>query len=96
MELFPSNSNINFMRLRHVTLGLTAFICVAALVLLATKGFNFALDFTGGTATEIKFEQPVAVEQVRERLEAAGFAFATSTSLSGGILALYRGRKKMR
>jgi demethylmenaquinone methyltransferase/2-methoxy-6-polyprenyl-1,4-benzoquinol methylase len=30
------------------------------------------------------------------RLEAAGFASATSTSLSGGILALYRGRKKMR
>ena len=66
MELFPSNSNINFMRLRHVTLGLTAFICVAALVLLATKGFNFALDFTGGTATELKFEQPVDVE-VNER-----------------------------
>lgn len=30
------------------------------------------------------------------RLEAAGFESATSTSLSGGILALYRGRKKIR
>lgn len=30
------------------------------------------------------------------RLAAAGFEFATSTSLSGGILALYRGRKKTR
>lgn len=84
MELFPSNSNINFMRLRHVTLGLTAFVCVAALVLLATKGFNFALDFTGGTATEIKFEQPVDVEQVRERLEAAGFEGAVVQTFGSG------------
>jgi demethylmenaquinone methyltransferase/2-methoxy-6-polyprenyl-1,4-benzoquinol methylase len=30
------------------------------------------------------------------RMAAAGFESATSTSLSGGILALYRGRKKMR
>ena len=84
MELFPSNSNVNFMRLRHVTLGLTAFICVSALVLLATKGFNFALDFTGGTATELKFEQPVDVEQVRERLEAAGFEGAVVQTFGSG------------
>jgi ubiquinone/menaquinone biosynthesis C-methylase UbiE len=30
------------------------------------------------------------------RMAAAGFESASSTSLSGGILALYRGRKKMR
>ena len=84
MELFPSNSNINFMRLRHVTLGLTALICVAALVLLGTKGFNFALDFTGGTATELKFQQPVDVEQVRTRLEAAGFEGAVVQTFGSG------------
>lgn len=84
MELFPSNSNINFMRLRHVTLAITAFICVSALVLLATKGFNYALDFTGGTATEMKFEQPVDVEQVRTRLEAAGFEGAVVQTFGSG------------
>ena len=84
MELFPSNSNINFMRLRHVTLGLTAFICVAALVLLATQGFNYALDFTGGTATEIQFEQPVDVEDLRVRLEAAGFEGAVVQTFGSG------------
>ncbi len=35
-------------------------------------------------------------EAFTARLEAAGFESATSTSLSGGILALYRGRKQMR
>lgn len=84
MELFPSNSNINFMRLRHVALALTAFICVSSLVLLATKGFNYALDFTGGTATEIQFEQPVDVDQLRERLEAAGFEGAVVQTFGSG------------
>ena len=84
MELFPSNSNINFMRLRHVTLGLTAAICLAALALLATKGFNYALDFTGGTATEIQFEQPVDVEELRTRLEAAGFEGAVVQTFGTG------------
>ncbi len=84
MELFPSNSNINFMKLRHVTLGLTALICLASLVLLGTKGFNFALDFTGGTATEMKFERPVDVEQVRTRLEAAGFEGAVVQTFGSG------------
>jgi demethylmenaquinone methyltransferase/2-methoxy-6-polyprenyl-1,4-benzoquinol methylase len=35
-------------------------------------------------------------EAFAARLAAAGFESTTSTSLSGGILALYRGRKKMR
>lgn len=35
-------------------------------------------------------------EAFTSRLAAAGFESATSTSLSGGILALYRGRKRMR
>ncbi len=35
-------------------------------------------------------------EAFTARMAAAGFDSATSTSLSGGILALYRARKKMR
>ncbi len=84
MELFPSNSNINFMRLRHVSLAVVALVCVTALVLLATRGFNYALDFTGGTATEIKFDQPVDVEQVRQRLDAAGFSGAVVQTFGSG------------
>ncbi len=84
MELFPSNSNINFMKARFVSLGLVALICAASVFFLVTRGFNFALDFTGGTATEIQFEQPVDVEQVRERLEAAGFQGAVVQTFGSG------------
>lgn len=74
MELFPSNSNINFMSARHVFIGLFATLMLVAVVALATKGFNYALDFTGGTVVEIEFEKPADVEGIRSRLDAAGYS----------------------
>lgn len=73
MELFPSNSNINFMRIRHAALAVFAGLAVLAVVALATRGFNYALDFTGGTVVEVEFAKPIDVEGVRARLNAAGF-----------------------
>jgi len=72
VELFPSNSNINFMRLRMVSLTIAALLMVGAIAAMAT-GFNYALDFTGGTKTEMKFGKPVNVEEMRLRLEENGF-----------------------
>jgi preprotein translocase subunit SecF len=42
--------------------------------------FNYTLDFTGGTVTELHFTQPVEVEQVRQLIEKSGkrsFDFAS-------------------
>ena len=73
MELFPSNSNVNFMRLRHISLAIAAILMFAALGAMVFKGFNFALDFTGGNETEIQFSKPADVGLMREKLEAAGY-----------------------
>lgn len=73
MELFPSNSKINFMAIRHGAIVVFVALCVAAIVALATRNFNYALDFTGGTVVEIAFEKPMDVEGVRERLVEAGY-----------------------
>jgi preprotein translocase subunit SecF len=40
---------------------------------MGVNGFNYALDFTGGTVAEIRFQKPVSAEVVRQRLHAAGF-----------------------
>lgn len=74
MELFPSKSNINFMSARHAFVGLFTALMLVAVFALATKGFNYALDFTGGTVVEIEFEKPADVEGIRSRLDAAGYA----------------------
>jgi preprotein translocase subunit SecF len=73
MELFPHDSNFNFMRVRLVSLGIAFLIMVVAFGAMGLKGFNYALDFTGGTVAELHFAKPVKVEAVRERLQAAGY-----------------------
>ena len=73
MELFPSNSNFNFMRARAVSLTLAFLIMVVAIGAMAMNGFNYALDFTGGTVAELRFDKRVEAEQVRKHLVDAGF-----------------------
>jgi preprotein translocase subunit SecF len=73
VELFPHDSNYNFMRARHVSLALALLIMLAAFGAMAVKGFNYALDFTGGTVAELRFDHPVKAEDVRQRLQSHGF-----------------------
>ena len=84
MELFPSNSNINFMRARVVSLTAAALLLVAAFGAIVVNGFNYALDFTGGTVAELRFEKPVEAEPIRQRLEAAGFENAVVQTFGAG------------
>ena len=73
MELFPSNSSYNFMRVRVVSLTLAFLIMAVAFGAMAINGFNYALDFTGGTVAELRFDKRVEAEQVRKHLVSAGF-----------------------
>ena len=84
LNVFPYDSNFDFMRLRWVSLLVASLLMLIALGAIAFKGFNFALDFTGGTATEIRFAKPVDVEGVRERLEAAGYSSPQVQTLGSG------------
>ena len=54
-NVFPYDSNINFMRMRWVSLTIAALIMFVGLGAMVTKGFNFALDFTGGVGVELRF-----------------------------------------
>jgi preprotein translocase subunit SecF len=73
MELFPHDSNFHFMRVRWVSLAVAALLMFVAIAAMAVNGFNYALDFTGGTVTELKFAKAVDIEQVRKHLVERGF-----------------------
>jgi len=73
MNVFPYDSKIDFMRVRKFALILTVLIFVAAVALIATRGLNFALDFTGGTVAELKFDKPADMDTLRGKLEQAGY-----------------------
>jgi len=72
-NVFPYDSKFDFLRLRWISLTIAALIMFAAIGAMVFKGFNFALDFTGGTVTELRFDKPVDVDDVRSRLIAAGY-----------------------
>ncbi|OHE85555.1 MAG: protein-export membrane protein SecF [Lysobacterales bacterium RIFOXYD1_FULL_69_11] len=82
--LIPHGTTIDFMRLRWVSLGIALALMVAAIGAIAFKGFNFALDFTGGNVTELRFERPVDVDDVRQRLDAAGYPGAQVQTFGSG------------
>ena len=83
-NVFPYDSNFNFMRLRWVSLAIALLVMVVAIGAMVTKGFNLALDFTGGTAVELRFDKPVDVDALRARLTNSGFENAQVQAYGSG------------
>lgn len=61
---------------------ISLLVIVPGLFSMATRGFNFGIDFTGGTIIDLKFEQPVTLSAVRDSLRPFGLDGAT-IQLSG-------------
>jgi preprotein translocase subunit SecF len=60
---------------------LIMFVAIGGMIF---KGFNFALDFTGGVGIELAYDKPVDVDGVRERLQKAGFGNAQVQTFGSG------------
>lgn len=73
MQVFNFSQPLNFMRFKGVAVTISLLLVICSLVLLATKGINWGLDFTGGTVIEVSFAQAANLVQVRETLGTAGF-----------------------
>ena len=95
-NVFPYDSNIHFMRLRWVSLFLAALIMFVGIGAMFTKGFNFALDFTGGVGIELRFPKAPDVDDIRTRLGAAGYENAQVQTFGTGQDLLVRLQDKPR
>ncbi|MFC7302233.1 protein translocase subunit SecF [Cognatiluteimonas weifangensis] len=84
LSVFPHDSKFDFMRLRWASATLSVILLVIAIGAMATKGFNFALDFTGGIVTELRFDKPADVDGVRQRLEQVGYPGAQVQTFGSG------------
>jgi len=94
LTLIPSNTKFDFMRLRHQCMVVAVLTLLGALAVMGVKGFNFALDFTGGTAVNVRFDKPTDVDGVRERLAAAGIENAQVQTFGSGADLLIRVRSE--
>jgi preprotein translocase subunit SecF len=83
MELFPSNSKVDFLGWRKVSITISIILMIVSIGLITTRGLNYALDFTGGVLVEAAYDQPVEIAQVREALAKGGFENALVQTLGG-------------
>lgn len=89
-NVFPYDSNFDFMRVRRASLMVATLILLVALGGMFAKGFNFALDFTGGVGVELGYEKPVVVDDIRQRLSDAGYESAQVQTFGSGRELLVR------
>ncbi|HEX9772617.1 MAG TPA: protein translocase subunit SecF [Steroidobacteraceae bacterium] len=80
MEFFKRKTSIPFMATRRWSYGISASLIVGSLLLLAVRGLNFGIDFTGGVVIELAFPQSADLEKVRGALASAGYGEASVQS----------------
>ena len=67
------DTKYDFIRWWRVAAGITvAFIAVGLVALGFERGFNYSVDFTGGTVVQLTFKEPPDVAKLRTALDAGG------------------------
>ncbi len=69
MEVFKHDQPIiGFMKNAKKVGAFSILMIVASIVLIATKGLNYGIDFAGGTIVQVKYEGKAPIDKVREAL----------------------------
>ncbi len=72
-------TNIDFMGKRTIAFtfsGVMVLMGLIAVVQIARGAANLGIDFAGGTAVQLKFEQPIRIDEARKVLESNGLGNA--------------------
>jgi preprotein translocase subunit SecF len=72
MQILKKKTTIDFIGKRRPAIFISSVLNLAIVVGIATVGFNYGVDFAGGTVVELKFDHSVKPEEVRQRAQAAG------------------------
>ena len=72
MQILKHKTHIDFIGKRRPAVFISTVLNLAIVVGLLTVGFNFGVDFAGGTVVELKFNHPIRADEVRARAEKAG------------------------
>jgi preprotein translocase subunit SecF len=66
------DKRFEFMAFRRVAIGISIAMIFASFFLIAFKGLNLGIDYTGGTLLQVEFPAAASVQEVREALAAVG------------------------
>src|SRR5574341_1554085 len=90
-------TNIDFIGKRHYAFMFSAILSllgVITIIQIARGHANTGIDFAGGTAVQLQFEQPVHLDEARALLEREGFPDAELQEFTEGNKLLIRVKKQ--
>ena len=85
-----------FLRFRFISYLVSLLLVVGSIILIATKGLNLGLDFTGGWVVEVRFETRTEPSEIRKALKEGGVeSFLVQETREGTLIVKVReGEKK--
>lgn len=69
MELFKEDKIYNFLGKGKIFFVASFILFFISIGLIATKGFSFGIDFTGGTVVQVKYTDTAPIDKIRDALE---------------------------
>jgi preprotein translocase subunit SecF len=76
LKIIPDNTNIGFVRVRHIAFVITALLTVAAIAMVFVHKLNLGVDFVGGVSIEEKFTSPPPLDRLRSTVNSLGYGEA--------------------
>ncbi len=68
LKFLPDNPNIDFIKLRNLSITITAILLASSFYSMATKSFNFGIDFAGGISMEVRASEQPDLAKMRQVL----------------------------
>jgi preprotein translocase SecF subunit len=68
IRFIPDDTKIRFMRFSRYGFFLSGILCLASILVFATVGLNYGVDFRGGTAMVIRTQGPANLDELRGKI----------------------------
>lgn len=76
MQIFNKETSFDFMGWQKLAYAFSGTLLLIAVVSITVRGFNFGIDFTGGTLVEVGYPQGVELAGIRQAMEQNGYVDA--------------------
>ncbi|MEW5734827.1 MAG: protein translocase subunit SecF [Thermodesulfobacteriota bacterium] len=91
MQFIKPDINLDFVGKRKIAYSVSILLLLASVVsLILHGGPRYGIDFSGGTALVVKFDQPVTTDQIRDALKPIGLNHASIQQFGDAAANEYR------